>query len=114
MLIEDVSLKDAPKVGKDKNVVWGCRNKDKKIFSELVAEYAKTQTFKTKAAKKKFINQYLWDFCNYGVYVGQNIMGKILTIIKDCLHNGTQPPIDYALLNSKKIYLLGYLLTFKS
>lgn len=113
MLIEDVSLKDAPKEGKDKNVVWGCRNQDKKMFSKLIDQYAKTQTFKSKAAKKRFINQYLWDYCNAGVYVGQNIMGKILTIIKDCLHKGYKPPIDYDLLNSKKIYLLGHLLTFK-
>lgn len=113
MLIEDVSLKDAPKEGKDKNVVWGCRNQNKKMFVKLIDQYAKTQTFKSKAAKKRFINQYLWEYCNVGVYVGQNIMGKILTIIKDCLHNRTKPPIDYNLLNSKEIYLLGHLLTFK-
>lgn len=113
MLIEDVSFKNAPKEGVDKNVVWGCRNNDKKVFGELVNKYANTQTFKTEAAKKRFINQYLWDYCNYGVYEGQNILGKILTIIKDCLHKGTQPPIDYALLNSKKIYLMGNRIDFK-
>ena len=114
MLIEDVSLKNVPKEGQDKNVVWGCRNLDKKVFGKLIDKYAKTLTFKSKAAKKRFVNLYLWDYCNTGVYVGQNIMGKILTIIKDCLHNGTMPPIDYALLNSKQIYFLGHLLTFKS
>lgn len=114
MLIEDVSLKNAPKDGKDKNVVWGCKNQDKKVFGKLIDKYAKTQTFKSKAAKKRFVNQYLWDYCNTGVYVGQNIMGKILTIIKDCLHNGKTPPIDYTLLNNKQIYLLGHLLTFNA
>lgn len=114
MLIEDVSFKGSSKEGVDKNVVWGCRNNDKKVFGALVSKYAKTQAFKTKAARKKFINQYLWDYCNYGVYEGQNIMGKVLTIIKDGLYRGIRPPVDYDLLNSKKIYLLGHLLTFKS
>lgn len=113
MLIEDVSFQKTSKKEKDTSTVWGCRNQDKKAFGKLVANYADTQTFKTKVAKEKFVNQYLWDFCNYGEYVGQNIMGKILTIIKNCLHEGTEPEIDYALLNSKNIYLLGKKLDFK-
>ena len=113
MLIEDVSFQKTPKKEKDTSTVWGCRNQEKKTFGKLVAKYAATQTFKTKVAKEKFINQHLWDFCNYGEYVGQNIMGKILTIIKNCLHEGTEPEIDYALLNSKNIYLLGKKIDFK-
>lgn len=114
MLIEDVSFQKTSKKEKDTSTVWGCRNQDKKVFGKLVAKYAETQTFKTKVAKEKFVNQYLWDFCNYGEYVGQNIMGKILTIIKNCLHEGTEPEIDYALLNSKNIYMLGKKLDFNS
>ena len=34
-------------------------------------------------------------------------MGKILMIVKQCLHEGTEPDIDFDLLNSKEIYLLG-------
>ena len=113
MLIEDTSFQKTSKE-KDTTTVWGCRNQDKKAFGKLVAKYADTQTFKTQVAKEKFVNQYLWDFCNYGEYVGQNIMGKILTLIKNCLHEGTEPEIDYALLKSKNIYLLGKKIDFNS
>jgi hypothetical protein len=34
-------------------------------------------------------------------------MGKILMIIKECLHNGTEPDIDYDLLRSKEIHFFG-------
>lgn len=107
MFIEDVSLKNKPKEGADKNVVWGCRNESKKRFYKLVKKYADTQTFPTKKAKTDFINEYLWQFCNYGEYVGQNIMGKILTIVADCWRNGTEPPINKKMLWKKQIYLLG-------
>lgn len=114
MIIEDVSFQGKPKLGKDTSTVWGCRNQEKKRFGDLVRKYAKSITFKNKAARKRFVNQYLWDYCNNGEYVGQNIMGKILTLIKNCLHEGTEPDIDYALLNSKNIYLLGNKLDFNS
>jgi hypothetical protein len=54
----------------------------------------------------------LWDFCNFGVFEGRNQMGKILTYIKECLHQGTEPEIDYELLNRKKIHLLGRRIEF--
>ena len=107
IFIEDVSLKNKPKEGADKNVVWGCRNESKKRFYRLVKKYADTLTFPTKKAKTDFINEYLWQFCNYGEYVGQNIMGKILTIVADCWRNGTVPPFNKKMLWKKQIYLLG-------
>lgn len=42
-----------------------------------------------------------------GVIVGGNGMGKILTICKKCLHEGTTPAIDTQLLNQAGIYILG-------
>ena len=47
-----------------------------------------------------------------GSYDGTNCMGKILKLCQLALLNGTEPPIDYDLLRSKQIYLLGKLLTF--
>ncbi len=52
------------------------------------------------------------NFTDYGTFRGRNVMGKILTICKKCLQDGTEPPIDYELLKSKHIYLLGKKLTF--
>ena len=40
-------------------------------------------------------------------YHGANGMGKILTICRRCLKEGTSPKIDTALLNSKGIYNHG-------
>ena len=42
-----------------------------------------------------------------GIYHGANGMGKILTICRRCLKEGTSPAINTDLLNSKSIYILG-------
>ena len=99
-IIEDTSFKEPDKF-------WGCVNTEKKEFGKLAKKYAKSLNLKTKAETERRESELLWDYCNIGVYEGKNVMGKILTIIKDCLHKGTEPDIDYELLNKKEIYLLG-------
>ena len=47
-----------------------------------------------------------------GVYVGENHMGQINMLIRDCLRNGTEPPINRDLLNSARIFLFGEQLKF--
>lgn len=42
-----------------------------------------------------------------GLLRGKNIMGKIITICRRCIQNGTAPDIDTELLNRAGIYLLG-------
>lgn len=42
-----------------------------------------------------------------GLLRGKNIMGKIITICRRCLQQGTEPEIDTDLLNQAGIYLLG-------
>ncbi len=49
-----------------------------------------------------------------GEWVGTNCMGKILTVCKWCLDNGTSPGIDYELLRSKHIHLFGKPLMFEA
>ena len=46
-----------------------------------------------------------------GEWSGQNNIGKILMICKHCLEDGSLPDIDYDILNSSRIYILGDLLT---
>lgn len=104
-IIEDTSFKEPDKF-------WGCVNNEKKEFGKLAKKYTKSLNIKTKAARERLENELLWDYCNVGVYEGKNVMGKILTIIKDCLHKGTEPDIDYELLNRKEIYLLGEKVSF--
>ena len=47
-----------------------------------------------------------------GIIRGGNAMGKILTICKKCLAEGTQPEIDTDLLNRAGIYILGNRIEF--
>ena len=47
-----------------------------------------------------------------GVMQGENGMGKILMMIRECLRKGTEPTYDKDLLNSKGIYFLGERLVF--
>ena len=49
--------------------------------------------------------------CDIGEWRGQNNIGKILMLCRDCLRNATEPDIDYNLLNRSNIYLQGKLLT---
>lgn len=42
-----------------------------------------------------------------GILVGNNAMGKILTICRRCLIDGTFPAIDTELLNCSEIHILG-------
>ena len=106
-IIEDTSFKNKP----DK--FWGCLNTTKKEFGKLANKYSKSLHLKTKAATERFADKLLWDYCNVGEYVGKNVMGKILTIIKDCLHKGTEPDIDYDLLKSKHIHFFGREISFR-
>ena len=47
-----------------------------------------------------------------GVWKGQNNIGKILMLCRNCIQEGTEPQIDYDLLRRSNIYILGDLLTF--
>lgn len=109
-IIEDVSFKPFEANGAD---LWGARNPEKKKFGKLAKKYAEVLNFKTKKATEAVEDRLLWDYCNVGVYEGKNVMGKILMIIIDCLHNGTEPDIDYELLRSKYIHFLGEEIKFE-
>lgn len=103
-IIEDVSFKPYEAHGAD---FWGARNPEKKTFGKLAKKYAKALNLKTQKTTDEVEDKLLWDYCNVGVYEGKNVMGKILMIVKDCLHSGTEPNIDYDLLKSKDIHFLG-------
>lgn len=107
VIIEDSSFKQKS------DRYWGCVNPERKAFAALARRYVRTLGLGTKKAYHDVVNALLWDFCNIGVFEGRNQMGKILTYIKDCLHKGSEPDIDYALLDRKRIYLLGNRVEFK-
>ena len=47
-----------------------------------------------------------------GQWKGQNNIGKILMICRDCLTRGKEPEIDYDLLDRAEIHLLGNKIIF--
>ena len=113
ILIEDTSFQHTVKPF-DSPAYWGARNPEKLAFKNLVDDYSDTLVFKSEAARERYVDELLWDYCNVGIYTGNNVMGKILTYIKQCLHDRIAPDIDYGLLESKKIHIYGNLIDFKN
>ena len=95
--------------------IWGCRN------WELVNKRANLETVlrhNHKYMKHKDLKHIVIVDTNkingVGVWKGQNNIGKILMICRDCLREGTEPSIDYELLCCPNIHLFGELLTFEN
>lgn len=107
-IIEDNSFKAG-----DVDKYWGCFNPDRREFGKLARKYVKSLNLNSKKGTQATEDKLVWDFCNYGIFEGTNEMGRILTYLKDCLHKNREPEIDYELLNSKRIYLFGNLLSLK-
>ena len=112
IIIEDTSFHNVHKPV-DTPIFWGARNKERKEYHSLIEQYVKlTELSSVKAPKKRKIADAYNNFTDYGVFKGSNVMGKILTICRNCWKEGKEPPIDYELLRSKDIYLLGEKLEF--
>lgn len=94
--------------------VWGCKNSEliayRKELADRIQRWSGANLAK-KALDLK-INIETNKIRNIGEFVGQNNIGKILMICRRCLIEGTEPPIDRALLNSANITILGNTLTF--
>lgn len=94
--------------------IWGTKNlKQRQLTNEykkfLKAEGACKATIKAECDKKR-----LGEWRKQGVFVGKNLMGKILMLCRDALLRGEQPDIDFELLASKKINFFGKQLTFNN
>lgn len=92
--------------------IWGTKNKTHKY---LTSEYKKTlqsEGLSKTTIRKNCDEKRLGEWRKQGVFVGKNLMGKILMLCRDALIQGTTPDIDIEQLRSKQIYLFGKLLTF--
>lgn len=94
--------------------IWGCKNPELIAVRRRLAQCIKrwSDANLTKKAINLKINIETNKIRNIGEFVGQNNMGKILMICRRCLLEGTEPPIDRALLNPANIIILGNTLTF--
>jgi hypothetical protein len=93
---------------------WGCVNEEWKSACAAIDKNANAQL---SGRKKSEIDEKIMNDINsidyIGTYKGVNCMGKILTICRDSLLYGEEPSIDYELLRSKHIHILGQELKFE-
>ena len=95
--------------------LWGCRNMERHIREKrLWKDYSCRGDDQDPKEWRQKLNREMEKLKNIGEWKGQNNMGKILMICRDCLVVGKEPPIDYDLLRQSNIYILGELLTFEN
>lgn len=88
--------------------IWGCSNKELiKARKEVERKLIEENTTLLKKDLRHLINIKTNEIRNVGVFEGQNNIGKILMICRECIKQGSEPEIDYTLLRSKNIYILG-------
>ena len=112
-----IIIEDTTKQHGDTKEVWGCTNTELAIrraeLKKKVTRQAKSDNPKiSKAALKRIVNSETCKVNGIGTFVGQNNLGKILMICRDCLIQGVEPPIDYNLLETKDIHILGKRISF--
>ena len=112
-----IIIEDTTKQHSDTKEIWGCTNqalsaKRAEVKKETVRQAKESNPKISKAALKRIVNSETCKVNGIGTFVGQNNLGKILMICRDCLIQGVEPPIDNALLNCSNIYILGRPLSF--
>lgn len=94
--------------------IWGCSNRELVEARKAVAQtIAEKHSDLSKKNLDFLINVETNAIRNVGIFRGQNNIGKILMICRDCIKRGTEPDIDLNLLRSKNIFILGKQLTFQ-
>ena len=95
--------------------IWGCRNWE---LENKRANLATILMERHKGLKRKerdyMINVETNKINDIWVWKGQNNIGKILMLCRDCIREGVEPQIDYDLLRRSNIYILGTLYTFQN
>lgn len=92
--------------------IWGTKNSDQRRLATEYKKQLEADGFCKAAIKKACDEKRLGEWRKQGVFVGKNLMGKILMLCRNAVLHGTTPDIDLELLRSKRIYLFGKLLTF--
>lgn len=88
--------------------IWGCRNRELVDYREsLAAEIKKANPTMKKKDLEHLINVETNKVNSIGEWRGQNSIGKILMICRDCIIKGTEPVIDYDLLRNAQIHIFG-------
>jgi phosphoglycolate phosphatase len=93
---------------------WGMMNSELEEQRDVLEQCT---VYENPTTKKKDLTVMVMEARNkinhIGTWQGTNCMGKVLKYFQLCLLNNIEPQIDYQLLRSKHIHLLGQLLTFE-
>lgn len=93
--------------------IWGCSNRELVEARKAVAQSLREKHSDLSKKNLDFlINVETNAVRNVGIFKGQNNIGKILMICRQCLKRCEYPEIDYDLLRNKNIYILGKRLAF--
>lgn len=96
--------------------IWGAANHAQREAQAVVREAYTALLggrFKSKKEEEAHISKLvLQDTRHIGQFLGQNNIGKILMICRQCLLNGSEPEIDYQLLSEAHITIFGEVLKF--
>lgn len=93
--------------------IWGCLNRELSMRRKAIAKsIAKSHHGLSKSKLDRKISVEVNSVRDIGVFTGQNNMGKILMICRDCLKQGIKPNINEQLLESKNIFILGERISF--
>lgn len=94
-------------------LIWGCANRELvKARKEKESQLREKHAHLTQKSLKSLINIEINSIRNVGLFKGQNNIGKILMICRQCLKNGTEPKMDLQLLESKAIHIFGKRFSF--
>lgn len=91
---------------------WGAKNDELRKLMLATKRNLKAQGLCKASISRELDHLRLNDWRNVGTFVGCNVMGKIIKLCQLALLHNAEPPIDYDLLTSMRINLLGTELTF--
>jgi hypothetical protein len=95
-------------------IFWGAKNQPLEDVRKLKKkEIAKNGVFKTKVELKRTQMLAVNAINDIGVFEGKNVMGKIIKLMSLSLIYGQEPPIDYDLLERKRLFMVGQPIVFR-
>ena len=86
---------------------WGAKNPELMTARVEAEKDVSPSTFKFKYQVKEAMEEAANSINAIGHFRGQNVMGKIIKLCSLAVIYGQEPEIDYDLLKSKELYLLG-------
>lgn len=107
VIIEDTTFQNGATAA-----IWGAKNPIQKRLAIDLKKELRNNGYSQAAINKVCDEKRLGIWRNQGMFIGKNLMGKILMHCRDAVVYDKPPNINLNLLHNKQIYLFGKLLTF--